>query len=70
MKTIYVKAKVFKTQQNSWCRLLDYRDETINHIISECSNFLQREYKTSYDWVGKVIPWELRKKFKFDHTTK
>ena len=25
---------------------------------------------TSHDWVGKVILWELCKKFKFDHTNK
>ena len=28
------------------------------------------EYKTWHDWVGKVIHWELCKKFKFDHTYK
>ena len=44
----------------------DDRDETIDHI-SECSKFAQKEYKTRQDWVGKVINWELCKKFKFDH---
>ena len=46
------------------------RDETINHILSECSKLAQREYKTRHDWVGKVIHWELCKKLNFDHTTK
>ena len=46
------------------------RDETINHIISEYSELAQRQYKTRHDWVGKVIYWELCKKFKFDHTNK
>ena len=27
-------------------------------------------YKTRYDWVGKVVYWELCKKFKFDSTDK
>ena len=27
-------------------------------------------YISRYDWVGKVIHWELCKKFKFDHTNK
>ena len=27
-----------------------------------------KEYKTTHDWVGKVIHWELYKKLKFDHT--
>ena len=27
-------------------------------------------YKTRHDWVGKVIHWEMCKKFKFNHTNK
>ena len=27
-------------------------------------------YKTRHDRVGKLIPWELYKKLKFDHTDK
>ena len=50
--------------------LCDDRDETINHIISECSKLAQKEYKTRHDWVGKVIHRELCKKLKFDHTNK
>ena len=42
-------------------------DKTINHIISECRKLAQKEYKTGH---GKVIPWEVCKKFKFDHTNK
>ena len=38
-------------------------------MISECSKFAQ-EYKARQDWVGKVIHWEMCKKFKFDHTNK
>ena len=58
-----------KTQQNSKCRLRDDGDETINHIISKCSK-LAEEYKTRHDWVGKVIYWEMCKKFQFDHMNK
>ena len=32
------------------------RDETINHVISECSNLVQKEYKAKHgNWVEKVI---------------
>ena len=58
------------TQQNSKCRLRGNRDETINHIISECSKLALKEYKTRHNWVGKGINWEMYKKFKFDHTNK
>ena len=47
-------------QQNS--RYSD-RDEMINHIISECSKLAQKEYETRQNSVGKVIHWELCKKF-------
>ena len=57
-------------QQNSKCRLCSDRDETINHLISECSKLAQKECKTRHDWIGKVIHREMRKKFKFDHKNK
>ena len=62
--------RIDKTQQNSKCRLCGDRDESINHIISECSKLAQREYKVRHNWVSKVIHWEMCKKFKFDHTNK
>ena len=70
IRTNHIKARIDKTQQNSKCRLCGDREETVNHIISECSKLAQREYKARHDWVGKVIHWEMRKKFKFDHTNK
>ena len=38
VRTNHIKARIDKTQQNSKCRLCGNRDETINHIISECRN--------------------------------
>ena len=57
-------------QQNSKCRLCGDRDETINHIISECSKLAQTESKARHDLVGKVIHWETCRNFQFDHTNK
>ena len=34
------------------------------------SKLAETEYKTRHDWVGKLIHWEMCKKFKFDHTNK
>ena len=62
IKTNYIKA--------SKCRLSGNGDETINHIISECSKLAQREYKVRHDWVGKVIHREMYQKLKFNHTNK
>ena len=70
IRTNHIKARIDKTKQNSKCRLCSDRDETIGHIISECSKLAQRKYKARYDWVGKVIHWEMCKTVKFDHTNK
>ena len=42
----------------------------IDYIISECSKFVQKEYKTRHDWVEKMIHWELCKRFKLEQTNK
>ena len=70
VRTNHIKARIDKTQQKSKCRQCGDRDKAINHIISECSKLMQKEYKTRHDWVGKVILWEMCKKSKFDHTNK
>ena len=67
IRTNHINARIDKTQQNSKYRLCSDRDETINHIISECSKLAQKEYKARHDWVGKVIHWEMCRKFQFDH---
>ena len=67
IRTNHIQTRIDKTQQNSKC---GGSDETINHIISECSNLVQKEYKARHGWVGKVIHWEMCKKFKFDHANK
>ena len=59
IRTNFVKARIDMTQQNSKFRLYGDRDKTINHIISECSNLPQKEYKTRHDKEGKMIHWEL-----------
>ena len=66
IRTNQIKARIDKTQQNSKCRLCGGRDETINHMIGECSKLAEKEYKIRYDWVGKVIHREMCKYFKFD----
>ena len=70
IRTYHIKARIDKTQQNSTCRLCGDRDETINHIISECRKLTQKEYKARHEWVGQVIHGEMCKKFQFDHTNR
>ena len=67
IRTNHIKARIDKTLQNSKCRLCSDREETINHIISECCKLAEKEYTARRDWVSKVIHWEICKKLKFDH---
>ena len=39
------------------------KDETVNHLISECSKMAQREYKRRHDWVGRRVHWDVCKKY-------
>ena len=63
-RTNHIKARIDKTQHNSRCRLCGDRNETINHIISECSKLAQQEYKNRYDSLGivqKIEVWPYEK---------
>ena len=70
LRNNHIKARIDKTQQSSKCKLCGNRDETINDIISERRKLAQKEYKTRHDWVGKVIHWEMCKKWKFHYNNK
>ena len=41
IRTNLIKARIDKTQQNIKCRLCGDRDDTINHIISECNPLIR-----------------------------
>ena len=53
--TNYIKSRIYKTQENSRCRLYDDRDKIIIQILSECSKLVLKEYKTRQNLMGKVI---------------
>ena len=65
-----VKIKIDNTQQNSESSSCGNRKEMVNHIINECSKLAQNEYKARHNRVGRVIHWELCKRFKFGHNIK
>ena len=70
IRTYAIKVKIDKTQQNSRSRLGGDGDETINLILSECSELAQNVYKSKHAWLGKVIHWELCMKLMFDPVNK
>ena len=59
IRTNYITAKIDNTQQNSKFRLCGDNDKTINPIINKYSKLAQKEWKSRYDSVRKVIFWDL-----------
>ena len=49
IRTNLIKAKIDKTQEDSRCRMGGEVNETIHHLISECSKMEQKEYKNRHE---------------------
>ena len=71
LRTRYIKNKIERRHDISpKCRLCGSADETINHLISECSKLAQREYKRRHDKVAKAVHWTLCKKHQLEASDK
>ena len=66
IRTNNTKIYIDKTNDSPMCRMCGERNETVSHIISECSKLAQKEYKRRHDNVGKYIHWKLCKKNSID----
>ena len=64
-----LKQKQIKKNYSRY-KLCDDSDETINHIMSECSKRAQKDYKRRHDSVGTKMQLKLRKNLKCDNTAK
>jgi hypothetical protein len=65
IRTNYRRAKIEKDGSSPVCRMCKQTDETISHIVSECSKLAQTEYKGRHDRVATAVHWSLAKKFGF-----
>lgn len=68
LATNYRKAKIEKSRTSALCRMCHIRDETVAHIISECSKLAQKEYKRRHDKVATALHWSLLKAYGFPHS--
>ena len=50
-----VKAKIDKSQGDSLCGVCRKVDDSIEHNVSGCSKFAQKEYKRRHDNLGKIV---------------
>ena len=61
-RTNLVKPNIDKSQNSTLCRLCKKADESIDHVVSGCSKFAQKEYKRRHDNLGKIVHLKLTKK--------
>ena len=66
IRTNLVKARIDKSLGDSLCRMCRKVDESIDHIVSECSKLAQKEYKRRHDKLGKIVHWKLARKCNFE----
>ena len=62
---------VYGENVESICRVCGAADETVAHIVSECSKLAQKEYKqVRHDKVAKMLHWKLCEKRGFNKSEK
>ena len=66
IRTNLVKARIDKSQGDSLCRMCGKVDESIDHIVSDCSKLAQKEYKRRHENLGKIVRWKLDRKCNFE----
>ena len=59
LSTNYVKFRMDKTIDSPFCRICGIKPEAVYHIVSECRQVAQREYKRRHDNVARYIHWRL-----------
>ena len=55
IKTNLVKVRIDKSQGDCLFRVCRKVDESIDHIVSDCSKLAQKEYKRRHDNLGKIV---------------
>lgn len=66
--TNYRKAKIEHSRESALCRMCKTKDETVTHIISECSKLAQTDYKARHDKVAGAVHWSIMKAHGLPHT--
>lgn len=68
LATNYRKAKIEKSRQSALCRMCKSKDETVSHIVSECTKMAQTDYKARHDKVAAAVHWSLSKRHNLPHS--
>ena len=70
LRTNYTNKKIYEISENPLCRMCGERGETVQHIIFESKNLVQRQYKRRHDTVTKLIHWKLCEKYNLERKEK
>ena len=70
LRTRYIQKTIDGVNISPKCRKCNVKEETINHIVSECSALAQNQYKKRHDSVARTIHWSLCRKYKLDSSSK
>ena len=58
LRVNWIKKMIDKQGCSAKCRMCDERDETVAHIVSECSQLAQNDYKKCrHDKIAAIIHW-------------
>ena len=55
LRTNAIKAKVEKQNLSPLCRMCSENNESMGHLVGECSELAQTEYKHRHDNVARMI---------------
>lgn len=71
IRTKWIKKHIDKTEQSAMCRMCGEREETVAHVVSECKQLAQNEYKkVRHDKVAAILHWHMCKQYGFAYTEK
>lgn len=70
-RTRWIRHHIDKEDISPLCRLCGEREENVAHLVSECTQLAQKQYKHwRHDKVAQVLHWQLCKDFGLEHGEK
>ena len=71
IRTNWIKRMIDKVDISPKCRMCGGADETVSHIVSECKQLAQNEYKKCrHDKIAAILHWSMCREYGFPHTEK
>ena len=69
IRTNWIRHNIDKEDISPSCRLCGERDETVSHIVSECKELAQNDYKKArHDKVAAILHWQMCQTYGFPTT--